>query len=171
MTLAIAHVRQPAVGERAASYRTKPKVGPDSAETLSAWLSRIGFHGRIAGRLILREELLADPARVLAWWWFALTQEGVTRPVVVVALYLEIGQPPPPHYLALARTWPEVTAAHRIEIEAMLLDGYDCQLLAAAWSGRYPELTAGAFLAMMWLYASQATELGYERAKGAWGKM
>lgn len=144
-----------------------PRERP-AGESLPALLSRMGVTGLAFRSLMERADLLDDPSPVLAWWWYALSQEEIQRPARVAAHALATHFPPRTNYLELARTWPRVTAGDRAQIEESLLVFPSCQALSARWSPIYPGLTPGAFVAYIGLYAAAPQELGYSQANGQW---
>ena len=177
MATAIQRVKEPADFRLPAKTAIKSKTGrapPDlprerpAGESLPALLSRMGVAGLAYRSLVEREDLMADPSPVLAWWWYALTQEEVQRPARVAVHAIATHFPPRPNYLALARTWPQVSAGHRAQIEESLQGRPSCQVLSGRWSPIYPGLTPGAFVAFIGLYAAAPQELGYSSANGHW---
>jgi hypothetical protein len=142
-----------------------------AGESLPALLTRMGVTGLAYRSLMERGDLLDDPSPLLAWWWYALTQEEIHRPARVAVHALATHCPPRTNYLELAQTWPQVTAGHRAQIEESLQSCPSCQALADRWSPIYPGLTPGAFVAFIGLYAAAPKELGYSRAKGQWGEV
>ncbi len=162
----------PEIAGSRVTYRVDQELeASPAAEGLASLLTRMGINGTAGLTLLERIDLLVDPAPALAWWWYALVQEGVDRPAVVVFNCLVRHEPPHPDYLALAQSWPGVTAADRVKIEKMLLRGAGAELLSAHWSKHYPGLTDGAFVSYMWLYGRAPAELGYPKAQGAWGSL
>jgi hypothetical protein len=154
------------------TYRVAQESQTSSAaEGLASLLARMGINGSAGLALLERVDLLVDPAPALAWWWYALVQEGVDRPAAVVFNCLVRNEPPHPGYLALARSWLGVTDGDRAKIEKMLLRGAGAEALSAHWSKHYPGLTDGAFVAYMWLYGMAPAELGYAKAQGVWGRI
>jgi hypothetical protein len=154
------------------TYRVDQELGASpAAEGLASLLTRMGIEGAPGLALLERVELLIDPAPALAWWWYALVQEGVERPAAVVFNCLVRNKPPHPDYLALVRSWPGVTAGDRVKIEKMLLRGAGAEALSARWSKHYPGLNDGAFVSYMWLYGTAPAELGYAKAQGAWARI
>lgn len=177
MATAIQRVKEPVDFRLPAKTGIKNKTGrapPDlprekpAGESLPALLSRMGVSGLAYRSLMEQEDLLADPSPVLAWWWYALTQEEVQRPARVAVHAIATHFPPRPNYLALARTWPQVTAGHRAQIEESLQGRPSCQALSGRWSPLYLGLTPGAFVAFIGLYAAAPQELGYSSANGHW---
>lgn len=171
MTLAPAHIQSPIeYAPRVRTYQAPPDTTPETpvAESLPAFLSRIGITGSAYQMLMADDDLLADPAPALAWWWYALAHEGVRQPAVLTFNCLAKNDPPPARFLALARTWHQVTTADRAQIEEQIQGSFSCDGLADRWCKTYPGLTAGAFVAFLWIYAIAPAELGYLRAKGAW---
>ena len=142
-----------------------------AGESLPALLTRMGVTGLAYRSLMEREDLLDDPSPVLAWWWYVLTQEEVQRPARVAVHALATHFPPRTNYLELARTWFQVTAGHRAQIEDSLQSCPSCQALADRWSPIYPELTPGAFVAFIGLYAAAPQELGYSQSNSQWGEV
>ena len=180
MTVAVRQLQRPIVKPFSILTDVPPKerqVRPDRpekkqrGESLPALLARIGINGSAGQRLLAREELLADPAPVLAWWWYCLVQEDLQLPAALAYSCLASNVSPRSNFLELARAWPRVSAGDRAKIEKMLLRYPGCEKLAARWSKSYPGLTAGAFVALMWLYAYAPTELGYPQNKGDWAKL
>jgi len=162
----------PPTAESRVAYRVdQGSTAPPAAEGLASLLTRMGINGSAGLALLERVDLLVDPSPALAWWWYALVQEGVERPAAVVFNCLVRNEPPHPDYLALARSWSGVTAEDRGKIEKLLLGGAGAEALSARWTKHYPGLTEGAFVAYMWLYGTAPAELGYEKAQGAWGSL
>lgn len=146
-------------------------TGKQAGESLPALLTRMGVTGLAYRSLMERGDLLDDPSPLLAWWWYALTQEEIHRPARVAVHALATHCPPRTNYLELAQTWPQVTAGHRAQIEESLQRYPSCQALATRWSPIYPGLTPGAFVAFIGLYAAAPQELGYSQAKGQWAEV
>lgn len=180
MATAVQRVKEPVNFGLPAKTGIKNKTGrapPDlprekpAGESLPALLSRMGVSGLAYRSLVEREDLLADPSPVLAWWWYALIQEEVQRPARVAVHAIATHFPPRTNYLALARTWPQVSAGHQAQIEESLQRRPSCQALSARWSPIYPGLTPGAFVAFIGLYAAAPQELGYSSANGHWANL
>ncbi len=180
MGTAIQPIKEPVDFRLPAKSAIKTRTGrapPDltrekpAGESLPALLTRMGVTGLAYRSLMEREDLLDDPSPVLAWWWYALTQEEIQRPARVVVHALATRYPPRTNYLELARTWPQVTAGHRAQIEESLQRYPSCQALADRWSPIYPGLNPGAFVAFIGLYAAVPQELGYSQANGQWGEV
>jgi hypothetical protein len=158
------------IGIKPKTGRAPPELSQESSacESLPVLLSRMGVTGLTYRSLMGRDDLMADPSPVLAWWWYALIQEEVQRPARVAVHAIATHFPPRANYLALARTWPQVSAGHRAQIEESLQGCPSCQTLSGRWSPIYPGLTPGAFVAFIGLYAAAPQELGYSSANGHW---
>jgi hypothetical protein len=126
---------------------------------LASLLRRMGVIGRAFERLSQRPDLLADPSVVLAWWWYYRAQEWADKPAGAVICRLEDGHTPPTGYLELARTWQNVSAEDRQEIEEMHWRGWSSGELSRFFSQSYPGMTAEAFVAFMGVYQRAPDEL------------
>ena len=127
---------------------------------LSGYLRRMGVIGRAYKTLVARHDLILDPAPVLAWWWYALTQEDIRQPAALAISCLKRHDPAPAGFLDLVRLWPKVTPKHRLAIEEMVQRNWEAEQLARHWSKSYPECTARMFIALKELYLADPAALG-----------
>jgi hypothetical protein len=137
------------------------KADSPEAEHLGRLLDRIGISPPAFDRLMARNDLLAEPAIVRGWWWHYLTLEWPTNRAGLLIKRLEKGERPPEAFFRLARAWPLVTAADKIEMEHMLWRGYSPNQLNRSFSELYPLLTAEVFYAFVTLYEAAPQALGY----------
>jgi hypothetical protein len=128
---------------------------------LSALLRHMGVSSPAFRRLSARADLSADPARVLAWWWYCLTQDWATNRPGLLIRCLENGEEPPANFVALARVWPSVTLEDRLEMSDLRWRAWSAPQLAEYFTERYPQLTAEAAAAYMALCQKAPQELGY----------
>ena len=128
----------------------------DRSERLAAYLRQVGITGRPFERLLARPDLLLDPAPVLGWWWYGLTQENVRTPTALAANYLLAGNPAPDGFLELARWWPKLTEEKRVANEEMVVANWSARRLVDYWSEEYPEVTDWMFIALKKLYFTDA---------------
>jgi hypothetical protein len=119
----------------------------------------MGVIGRAYESLVTRQDLILDPAQVLAWWWYALAQEGIRRPVGLAVKCLLLCDPAPDGFLSLVRFWPKVTQEHRLTIEEMVQRNWEAKQLAHNWSKSYADCTARTFIALKELYLANPAAL------------
>ncbi len=119
---------------------------------LADYLQQAGIVGPAYNKLLERPALLLDPAPVLAWWWYALTQENVRNPTALAANYLLAGNTAPAGFVELVRFWPRLTAEQRLATEEMIQRNWGAQEMVGYWSEKYPEVTMRTFIAMKELY-------------------
>jgi len=129
----------------------------DRSEELAAHLRQVGIVGKPFKNLLARPELILDPAPVLGWWWYGLTQENVRSPTALAANYLLAGNPAPAGFVELARRWPKVTEEKRLAVEEMVLANWPAGRLVDYWSEEFPEVTARTFIALKELYVRSRT--------------
>jgi len=110
--------------------------------------------------LLARPKLILDPAPVLGWWWYGLTQENVRSPTALAANYLLAGNPAPAGFVELARWWPKVKEERRLAIEKIVLAYWKARQLVDYWSEEFPGVTARTFIAFKELYLADEGLLG-----------
>ena len=77
---------------------------------LATLLRRIGINGAAFTRLVQHQ---ADPAAVLAWYWYALSRPGIINPPGYAIRRIDGRETPPQGFLELARVWPALSPADR----------------------------------------------------------
>ncbi len=129
--------------------------------SLPAVLKRAGVQPPAYDRLVARDELLAEPARTLGWWWHLLTQRWVRNRAGMLIHHLEEGNRPPGPYFTLARLWPQIPAEIRQDMRRHQWRAWQPGQYARQYADRYPEFTAEVFAAFLAVYQVARDELGY----------
>ena len=130
----------------------QPEQEDGRSEKLADYLQQAGIVGPAYKKLLERPALLLDPAPVLGWWWYALTQGNVRNPTALAANYLLAGNAAPTGFVELVRFWPRLTAEQRLATEEMIERNWGAQEMVYYWSEKYPEVTMLTFIALKELY-------------------